>query len=131
MDRHLHKVKYIPQCPRQAALVDQYMWEQKDTNKYMCYNGISHPIYDCKGWINYSLPLEEYPPVDSIHPQIAMVKRPHLNYRGSSSLKERYSHLSNGKRKEPHFVLATDRVPGYPLGSPYGDQRYCSSCSRY
>lgn len=80
MDRNLHK-KYTPQCPRNIAVVDQYMWPNKDTNKYKCYNGISHPIYDCKGWINYSLPLEMYPPVHRIHPQIHMTRRMHLNYR--------------------------------------------------
>jgi len=80
MDRHLHK-KYIPQCPRQPNIPDQYMWNQKDTNKYMCFNGISHPIYDCGGNINYGLPLEMYPPVNEIHPQIGMVRHMHLNLR--------------------------------------------------
>jgi len=82
MDKHLHK-KYVPTCIRHAGLPDQYMWPQKDTTKYMCHNGISHPIYDCQGWINYSLPLELYPPVGKVHPQISMVRRPHLQYRPS------------------------------------------------
>ena len=82
MDRNLHK-KFVPPCKRNISEVDQYSWEQKDTNKYMCTNGISHPIYDCKGWVNYSLPLELYPPVTEIHPQIEMTRRMHLNWRGS------------------------------------------------
>jgi len=80
MDRRNH-APYIPRCPRHAGLPDQYMWAQKDTNKYMCFNGISHPIYDCKGDINYTLPLEMYPPENQVHPQIGMVNRMHLNYR--------------------------------------------------
>jgi len=82
MDRHNYKIKYVPQCPRHIGLVDQYMWKQKDTTAYKCYNGISHPIYDCKGWVNYTLPLEMYPPVNEIHPQIPMTGRLHMNYRG-------------------------------------------------
>lgn len=80
MDRNLH-LKYNPNCPKNYGLVDQYMWKNKDTTKYKCYNGISHPIYDCKGWVNYSLPLEQYPPVDDIHPQIYMVNKLHMNER--------------------------------------------------
>lgn len=97
MDRNLHP-KYKPECPRHASLVDQYMWKEKDTNKYMCYNGISHPIYDCKGEISYSLPLEMYPPVNRVHPQIDMVRRMHFNYRGSPDkyYREGYSHQPTG-----------------------------------
>lgn len=92
-------VRYQPQCPRQIAVVDQYMWKEKDTEQYQCFNGISHPIYDCKGWINYSLPLEQYPPVGQIHPQIEMTRRMHMNYRVNpkdaefTSHQERFSHL--------------------------------------
>ena len=64
------------------------MWPEKDTNKYMCYNGISHPIYSCNGNINYTLPLEMYPPVDDVHPQIKMVRRMHLNQRGPNPVNE-------------------------------------------
>jgi len=82
MDRNTHPL-YRIQCPRNIGLPNQYMWPQKDTNKYMCYNGISHPIYDCDGNVNYTLPLDQYPPEHGIHPQIAMVRRMHLNYRES------------------------------------------------
>jgi hypothetical protein len=87
MDRHLH-VPYFPQCPRTQPLSSQYMWPEKDTNQYMCYNGISHPIYSCNGNINYTLPLEMYPPVDDVHPQIKMVRRMHLNHRGPGPVHE-------------------------------------------
>ncbi len=87
MFRDQHK-KYFPQCPRRQSLVNQYMWPEKDTNQYMCYNGISHPIYDCKGDINYTLPLDMYPPVDDVHPQIKMVRRMHLNHRGPNPVRE-------------------------------------------
>lgn len=80
MDRSGH-ARYHPTCPRQVAPVDQYMWSEKDTTKYMCHNGISHPIYDCRGWIHYSLPLEMWPKVGSVHPQISMVNRSHHNHR--------------------------------------------------
>lgn len=82
MDRNLHR-KYIPNCKRNIPIVNQYMWPQKDSNKYTCDNGMSNPIYDCKGWISYSLPLHMYPKVNEIHPQIAMSERAHLNYRGN------------------------------------------------
>ena len=82
MDRHLHP-KYYPKCPRNIGLVDQYSWTDKDTNEYTCQNGISHPIYDCNGWIQFSLPLDMYPPINDIHPQIKMTKKMHLNWRES------------------------------------------------
>jgi hypothetical protein len=84
MDRDYGQgLRYIPTCPRNIAVVDQYMWPEKDTNKYMCQNGISHPIYDCKGMVSYSLPLEFYPPSDRIHPQIEMTRRMHMPWRTS------------------------------------------------
>jgi hypothetical protein len=143
-------VKYIPECPRHIGIVDQYTWAQKDTNKYMCYNGISHPIYDCKGDINYSLPLEYYPPNNDVHPQIKLVKRQHLNYRGNSlPMKENYinpgrgvpgvDHGPFGESRMPveikgpsnaYLFMASDMQPGYPLPNPYGRRTgSCSSCS--
>ena len=101
MDRNLH-MKHVPVCPRNIGIVDQYSWAEKDTNKYACYNGISHPIYDTKGWINYGLPLEMYPPVDAVHPQIAMVKRGRMNYRGpvNPALPARQSPFAHGPVNE-------------------------------
>ena len=86
MDRTSH-AKYYPEAPRHIALVDQYMWPVKDTNKYMAFNGISHPIYSCTGNINYTLPLEMYPPVNDVHPQIKMIRRMHLNQRGPNPVR--------------------------------------------
>ena len=80
MDRTRHR-KYFPECPRNIALVNQYMWKNKDSNKYHCHNGISHPIYDCSGNVNFSLPLNMYPPVNQVHPQILRSNRLHLNNR--------------------------------------------------
>lgn len=144
MDRNLHP-KYVPKCPRNIGVVDQYSWEHKDTNDYMCENGISHPIYDCNGWVQFSLPLELYPPVNSIHPQINMVKRMHLNWRNSEErlqalrekeenirkkMKESYEtdHLDfrmEGIYGNPSVHFTTDRVPGYPLPDPNPRRRGC------
>jgi hypothetical protein len=142
MDRNLHK-KYVPQCPRHAAVVDQYMWADKDTNRYKCYNGISHPIYDCKGWINFSLPLEYYPPVDRVHPQIEMTRRMHLNWRGDPykevAVNEGYQYLANdvasgrtegfysGTLPREQIYTTNYNEPGYPLPNPNGT-RGCSAC---
>nr|QBK86626.1 MAG: hypothetical protein LCMAC102_04220 [Marseillevirus LCMAC102] len=140
MDRQLHK-KYNPQCPRQAGLPDQYMWKEKDTTYYKCYNGISHPIYDCKGWINYSLPLEMYPRVNTVHPQISMVNRMHMNLREDPNVfvREEFSHEDRNLARTEGFYydvlpkagmhLSSDMKPGYPLPSPYGDTRGCSACN--
>ena len=145
MDRHLHK-KYIPQCPRNASLVDQYMWKEKDTNKYRCYNGISHPIYDCKGWVNYSLPLEYYPPVDQVHPQIEMTRRMHMQWRIDPNKlvyigeypregfefpdQDRHLGRTEGFYSEGAYLhMTSDMKPGYPLPDPYGSNRGCSACS--
>ena len=132
MDRSRHP-KYVPNCPRHAAQVDQYMWPQKDTNKYMCFNGISHPIYDCKGWVSYSLPLEEYPPADGIHPQIAMTGRLHLNdrderFRSNYGSDERMEGFYMPRDRFPVIGVQSDRVPGYPLPSPHGDTKSSRSC---
>ncbi len=157
MDRNRHK-KHIPFCPRNVPPVEAYMWKDKDTNDYRCFNGISHPIYDCKGEINYTLPLEQYPLVGSVHPQINMTRRMHLQWRGEPDkripVRERFNFeqedynsgrtegfysgknfprepprcLSQGK---PHLDLVSDMVPGYPLPSPYADTKSggCYSCS--
>ena len=128
MDRHVHP-RYRPQCPRQAAIVDQYMWKDKDTTYYKCYNGISHPIYDCKGMINYSLPLEHYPPAGRIHPQIEMTRRMHMNYRGNPHkfypIQERFTYAP-----KTGLHIVSDRTPGYPLPNPYGNNRGCNACNR-
>lgn len=142
MDRNLHP-KYIPKCPRNIGVVDQYSWEHKDTNDYMCENGISHPIYDCNGWVQFSLPLELYPPVNSIHPQIDMVKRMHLNWRNSEDrlealrnkedkfrqeMKEQFEHdrRMEGFYADPRIRFTTNYIPGYPLPDPNPRRQTCN-----
>jgi len=148
MEKNLHK-KYIPTCPRNIGIVDQYSWANKDTNDYMCNNGISHPIYDCNGDIQFSLPLEMYPPVNRIHPQIKMVKRSHLNWRDSernlnSLMKEELVKYRSKEQniikenrlegfyddtedysREPRLNFVTN-YDGYPLPNPYTVQN--SAC---
>ena len=138
MDRSSH-LKYIPECPRNPGIVDQYMWPQKDTTKYMCYNGISSPIYDCKGDISFSLPLEEYPPVHAVHPEIELIKRPHMRYRGQKGLNnpiwnegretsvvENFQgRYHNNVYNAPHFYVYSNRVPGYPLPQQTGQRNIC------
>ena len=129
MDRHQHK-KYVPQCPRHAAIVDQYMWEEKDTTKYMCYNGISHPIYDCKGYVSFSLPLEEYPVVDQIHPQIQMTRRMHMNFREDPRhrpTRENFIHKDLRENRVEGLYIPKSKVLAVnklPTVMPTG----CSSC---
>lgn len=91
------------------------MWPQKDSNQYMCFNGISHPIYDCKGWINYSLPLDMYPKINEIHPQIAMTSRLLLNDR-SNAARRRYEDRAKG------YVQSYDKFSNgmYEKYGPYG-----------
>lgn len=121
MDR-TPKIRYIPQCPRNIGIVDQYMWPQKDTNKYMCYNGISHPIYDCQGMINFTLPLEMYPPDGDVHPQIKLINRMQLNYRQPyifrEPLQEGYDNMSDGMYTEGAFAAMSKRMPTRANGRP-------------
>ena len=77
MDRTYHR-KHIPFCSTRIAQCDQYMFPEKDQTEPVCENGVSHPIYSCNGWISYTLPLEMYPRVNEVHPQIAMSKSPHF-----------------------------------------------------
>lgn len=92
-------------CPRRQPLVNQYMWPVKDSNQYMCYNGISHPIYDCEGNISYSLPLHMYPPVNEIHPQVLMTHRILLNDR--PELQRRREAAARGE------IPASEIIPSY------------------
>ena len=96
MDRDVSPA-YFPQCPRNAGLPDQYMWAEKDTTAYKCYNGVSHPIYGCDGKINYSLPLHMYPQQGQVHPQVQRTKRPHMDY-----------------RQDPRVLVHEPRLPARP-----------------
>jgi hypothetical protein len=75
MDRTAHK-KWIPFCPTQIPQVDQYSFPIKDPGEYYCHNGVTYPIYDSDGNISYTLPLDMYPKVNSIHPQVLRSKTP-------------------------------------------------------
>jgi hypothetical protein len=103
----------------------------------MCENGISHPIYDCNGWAQFSLPLEMYPRRNQIHPQIKMVKKMHLNWRGDEAQLDRLmeqnlsrSNIPDDKRLEgfynddPHFVFET--ASQYPPLNNFESRRYDS-----
>lgn len=79
-DRDLHR-KYYPDATQKIGVVDQYMWAEKDTNEYPANNGVSRPIYSCSGNISYSLPLSEWPKLGTVHPEIRMTRRQHLNLR--------------------------------------------------
>jgi len=98
MDRASHK-KYIPMCPRNIGVVDQYMWQEKDTNKYHCHNGVSRPIYNINGEINRALPLEHWPKVDQVHPEIALTRRMHTNIREDPHSIERALKIKRIKEK--------------------------------
>ena len=74
-DGHL---RYIPFCETRVAIVDQYMWPEKDTTERICHNGISHPIYACDGTISRTLPLDMYPRINEVHPQVRGPLPPHF-----------------------------------------------------
>ena len=80
MDRQYHK-KYVPYCETRVAPVDQYAWPELDQAYRVCMNGITHPIYACNGDISYTLPLEMYPNVNKVHPQIPYSRFPHYGFR--------------------------------------------------
>jgi hypothetical protein len=80
VERNLYK-RHIPFCVTRPALVDQYAWPEKDTTERICQNGVSHPIYACNGHISRTLPLDMYPTVDQIHPQIQQSSQPHFGSR--------------------------------------------------
>lgn len=80
MERFLHK-RHIPYCQTRVAVVDQYMWPEKDTTERTCNNGISHPIYACDGTVSRTLPLDMWPKVNEVHPQIRKSSQPHFGSR--------------------------------------------------
>jgi len=79
--------KHIPMCVTRPALVDQYMWPEKDTTERICENGISNPIYSCDGNVSRTLPLDMYPQVDKVHPQIFRSSQPHFGLRDPRTAK--------------------------------------------
>ena len=80
MDTTSHR-RYIPFCETRIPIVDQYAFPEKDTTERICQNGVSHPIYSCRGEISRTLPLTMYPKVNEIHPQIFRSSQPHFGVR--------------------------------------------------
>lgn len=80
MDRTSHR-RYLPFCETRIAPVDQYAFKEVDTTERTCTNGISHPIYSCRGEISRTLPLTMWPKVTEIHPQIFRSSQPHFGVR--------------------------------------------------
>lgn len=83
MDTTSHR-RYVPFCETRIAPVDQYMFREVDTTERTCTNGVSHPIYSCRGEISRTLPLTMYPKVNEIHPQIFRSSQPHFGVRDPS-----------------------------------------------
>lgn len=73
--------RHVPFCETRVAVVDQYLWPEKDTTDRTCFNGTSIPIYTCGGQISRTLPLHMYPKVDRVHPTIAPSFQPHFGSR--------------------------------------------------
>ena len=78
MDRQSH-VKHFPILTPSKPYVDNYL---EGTPKYIGYDpykplnvGLSQPIYDIYGNINFSLPLDMYPPRRDIHRQAILHNR--------------------------------------------------------
>jgi hypothetical protein len=126
MDRSWVTPRYIPTCPSQIAVVDQYMWPTKDTANHICNNGISHPIYNCKGDIHFSLPLEMYPKVGKLHPQIQPVyKNLHTNMRKNITIPN-YPGTRINPRSGLQFTGAVSKWdrPPYPSNYPNFGSKY-------
>jgi hypothetical protein len=71
MDRNYYQFNQVPVCPSNVELVDQYMWDRKDTTRYRCVNGPATPVYSCNGDIARQLPLHMYPKNNNqVHPDI-------------------------------------------------------------
>ena len=61
MDRNYYAYNQVPVCPNNIPLLDQYLYDNKNTTTYRCVNGPATPIYDCQGNIARQLPLYMYP----------------------------------------------------------------------
>ncbi|HMP28282.1 MAG TPA: hypothetical protein PKD85_01695 [Saprospiraceae bacterium] len=80
MDRTSHK-RHVPYCTTRIHPVDQYLMPEVDTRERTCQNGMSHPIYSCNGEISRFLPLDMWPKVNQVHPQIRQSSQPHFQAR--------------------------------------------------
>ena len=105
MSRDQHK-RHIPFCETRVHLADQYMWPEKDTTERVCNNGVSHPIYSCRGEISRTLPLDMYPRVNEVHPQIKRGSQPHFGSRDPATrrmLDRDYMDIQAGRLEGLYF----------------------------
>ena len=108
--------KWIPFCPTRYAQVDQYSFPEKDTTERHSFDGLSHPIYSCNGWVSYTLPLGMWPKVNEVHPQISMSELPHFGARDPQMRMQIESMERDRKEK---------RLEGmYTLGDEYNPYLY-------
>lgn len=77
MDRKSHP-KHHPTLTPSRPYVDQYMAGTPRFSGHIPYpqlnTGITRPVYHINGDINFSLPLEEYPPRHGYHREIIQMK---------------------------------------------------------
>lgn len=106
VERNLYR-RHIPFCETRIAIVDQYMFPEKDTTERRCNNGVSHAIYACNGDISRTLPLHMYPKVDEVHPQIRMSSQPHFMIRDPVHAK----HIEQNQ-----LDWASGRLEGFYMG---------------
>jgi len=78
MDRKSH-IPHFPTLTPSKPYVDNYM---EGTPRFIGYDpykqlntGVSQPIYDVYGDVNFSLPLDMYPPRRDVHRQIIQHNR--------------------------------------------------------
>lgn len=78
MDRKSHP-KHFPILTPAKPYVDNYL---KGTPRFSAHDpypplntGLSQPIYDVYGDVNFSLPLDMYPPANDLHRQIILHNR--------------------------------------------------------
>jgi hypothetical protein len=114
MDRNCH-LRHVPMCETRIHPVDQYSFDNVDTTERTCNNGVSHPIYSCNGEISRFLPLDMYPKVNELHPQIRMGSQPHFGIRDPNYAK---------KLELTQLDLATKRLEGFYIhGGEYDPTR--------
>ena len=137
--------RFVPFCETQVFLGDQYMWPEKDTQERICHNGVSHPIYNCQGEISRTLPLDMYPRVNEVHPQVRGALPPHFGSRdpmtrraiqaGEQDIREgriEGFYVNGGPTFDAHANLADrirrnqmESIRGARASAPRGRERCC------
>lgn len=114
MDRSSH-VRHVPYYETRVALVDQYTWPEKDSTERVGANGVSHPCYACNGDISRTLPLNDWPKVNEVHPQVRMSSQPHFMARDPYVARQ---------IEQEQLDLARKRIEGfYVQGGSYDPYR--------